>query len=129
MNKNYLIVLVALALAFAAGRYSVDIDKSTEIDETKKTRTDTTIVTVKEPNGKETTTTVIKEREVTKKELNQTESSTKAILNVSLLGSYDFNRHQPSYGLSVSKEFIGPVTLGIFGFTNGVVGISVGVNF
>lgn len=129
MNKNYIVALVALVLSFAAGRYSVDINKRTEIDETKKTRTDTTIVTIKEPSGKETTTTVIKERETTKKELNQVESSQKAILNIAILGAYDPTQNQPSYGLSISKQFIGPVTLGVFGLTNGVAGVSIGVNF
>jgi hypothetical protein len=33
------------------------------------------------------------------------------------------------YGISVHREFIGPITLGAFGLTNGTVGLSIGVNF
>lgn len=129
MNKKHLIFAGLLILSFAVGRYSVSVNRSTQIDETTKTKTDTTIVKVKEPNGKETTTTIIKERETTKKELNQVEISKKAILNVALLGAYNTNQNTTSYGISISKEFIGPITFGAYGLTDGIMGLSVGVNF
>lgn len=52
-------------------------------------------------------------------------------LNISALIANDFSRGLlvPTYGVSIQKEFIGPLTLGAFGLTNGVVGLSVGLNF
>lgn len=35
----------------------------------------------------------------------------------------------PIYGISVSKEVFGPFTVGAFGYTSGMVGLSVGINF
>ena len=35
----------------------------------------------------------------------------------------------PLYGISANKEFIGPITIGAFGLTNGTIGLSIGVNF
>lgn len=35
----------------------------------------------------------------------------------------------PVYGLSISKPILGPFTVGAFGFSSGVVGLSVGLTF
>jgi len=51
-------------------------------------------------------------------------------LNVSaLVGTDPMNSFKPLYGFSVSKQFIGPVTIGLWGLTNSTVGISLGLNF
>lgn len=141
-------ILVVLT-AFAAGRYSVNsptikttetlvqTDKTTE---DKNTHTKTTITEVKQPTGIDTTTTVIDQvanddtvsQDQQKLEVQQTVTPPKKdTLNISVLGANDFSRGLlvPTYGLSVTKSVFGPVTVGAFGLMNGVVGVSIGLNF
>lgn len=140
------IITVGLIAAFAFGRYSAqqtpaktevvttDVKENQNVDDKKKTTTTET----KKPDGTVTTVTTVDEDTTTK--TNETEDSiTKtqvtppkaSKLNVSVLGANDFSRGllAPAYGLSVSKEVLGPVTVGVFGMMNGVVGISVGLDF
>lgn len=93
----------------------------------------TIIRTVKQPNGVEETTTTIVDRTVSKEKSSRTESAPapRKNLNVSALVTNDFSdgEFKPVYGVSVSKEVLGPITIGAFGLTNGTIGLSVGVNF
>lgn len=51
-------------------------------------------------------------------------------LNVSgLVGVSIHDPGLPIYGISASKEVLGPITVGVFGLTNGLVGVSIGFNF
>lgn len=135
-----LIAVVALAAVFAAGRYSVKSTKTTEtvqIDEKKKEdiKTDTHTVIVKNPDG--TTTTTIDShtdthRTDTTKTIDQVvqETNKRKTLQVAVLTAYNFNSPAGlDYGLSVSKEVLGPITVGAWGMKSGVVGLSVGMNF
>jgi hypothetical protein len=143
LNEMKWIILGAIvlaALSYALGRYtgrSPTIQTQTKIDETEKTHThqQETITEVKKPDGTDTTVTTIT---TVKDETNKTDTdvTTKIIpqkpkLNVSLLAATSVHDPltAPTYGLSVSKEFLGPVTLGVFGLTNGMIGVSVGMNF
>jgi VCBS repeat-containing protein len=129
--------VVASAMIFFLGRYSVKFDTTkTTMQDSKdtKNRTITTVVTTKDPNGAtktvattDSTTTdkgVIKVDTVTK-------VASKSTTNISVLISNAAVKDHflPTYGLSVTKEMVGPFTIGAFGITNGTLGISVGVNF
>ncbi len=88
--------------------------------------------TVTTPNGTTDTTTVTDDH--TKK--LETDIKTAVVLkgpewNVSGLVGNDFSQGliKPIYGVSVSREILGPVTVGAFGLSNGVLGLSVGLNF
>lgn len=52
-------------------------------------------------------------------------------LNVSLMGSLDVTKGLQTldYGLAVTKEILGPITLGVYGMRSGVVGLSIGLDF
>lgn len=133
----------ALATAFAFGRYSAPVTPTvktheiTNTSESMKKDQDThkKISITKKPDG-----TVITDITVdtdtktdanknTDLKLDQTVTPPKrSTLNVSALGGYDF-RKGPVYGGSVSKEVLGPITIGGFGLTNGTVGVSIGLNF
>lgn len=145
MQKRTKVILVLLAAvgAFAGGRYSVpapDItvektitkDQERQVDTNKKKTT--TIVT--EPSGKKTET-IVEETNKTAKTDTRT-SATESVsetyksptINISVLAGVDtMNNFKPVYGISASKQFIGPITLGAFGLTNGTLGVSVGINF
>lgn len=148
-RTKYGIAVLTVIVAFAAGRYSVNQPKvktsvTTNQQETavedKNTHTKTTITEVKQPSGVDTVTTVIDQVQNDAVEshdsINQHTEQTvtppkKNTLNISLLGANDFKQGSlaPTYGLSVTKEVLGPITVGAFGLMNGTVGISVGLDF
>lgn len=137
------IIAVALVLiigGFAAGWYMKPENKTT--DDTKTEETDKTKViehkkttTTKDKDGNETTT-IIDDTTTTIDHSKDSEShkeiivSSRSKINVSALAAIDTKSTPiPLYGISVNKEFIGPITIGAFGLTNGIVGVSIGLNF
>lgn len=147
LKAKIVICFAILATAFAAGRYSVSgaIVKTTEqttTDTTKQvdkdTHKNTTTVTEEDGTGKKKTTTVVTEDTTTRSKTDEVIKDDKSsvttpvkrnTLNVSALASVDIKNFVPVYGLSITKEVLGPVTVGAFGLTSGVVGVSLGLNF
>lgn len=157
MNK-YIYVLIALVVAFAAGRYSVPInvktdttassketEKKSENTNTQK-HTKTTIVDTTNPDGSKSHT-VTKETELNnEKKTTETsantrsETSSKEVaragsrLNISALAGSKISSISTSgleldYGAMVSRDLIGPISVGAFGFKSGVAGVAVGITF
>ena len=148
-KTKYTIAGVAIAVAFATGRYTVQSPtiKTIETDQSKinlnqdkDTHTITTKTTIKTPDGtvktvEATDTTIaakVTEVATTNTTLEQTITPPKTnTLNVSALIGNDFSVGllKPIYGASVTKQILGPVTAGAYGMSNGLVGISIGLNF
>lgn len=146
LKTKVIVTVVVIAISFAFGRYSVnqtpavrtieDIKVDKNIDKDKVTHVVTTIT--KKVDGS-TVTTIDKKTETKTKEkdditqhLDQTVTPSKqSKINISILGANDFNKGLvgPTYGLSFNKEFIGPITVGAFGLRNGVIGLSIGLDF
>lgn len=131
--KNKVLLVIGILL-FASGFFAAKYKYSQATDKTKtedKDHTITKIIEHKHKDGSSDTVTVIDD----KKSHKETEIHTKPIdtskLNLSVLAANDFSQSivKPVYGLSISKELIGPITLGLFGFTDRRMGISIGVNF
>lgn len=136
---------MAIALAFAGGRYSVSKSISTESEinteeqRNRNSHTQTTTVTTKEPSGQVkivTTTDTVSSVEITKKEDTITKSvqapAKRSMINISLLAGTDVTHGLAviqTYGISISKEVFGPITAGLWGMTSGTAGISIGLNF
>lgn len=150
LKNKIIIASIALLTAFAFGRYSVSTaptvktEDQTKIQDQKAsdkdTHTQTTITTTKQPNGTVqtvekidvVTTTKSTEKKDTQEDFKQTITPLKqSKVNISILAANDFSKVQilPTYGLSVNKEILGPITVGAFGFTNGTIGLSLGLNF
>jgi hypothetical protein len=142
MKKMYTIVgMLILCGTFYAGRKSIQFNTSDKVETTKTTgvqtdHTETTIVKVKDSKGNETETTKIisdtksKTKEnTTVAETTKTVAPSKSKVNVSALVGYDTAKRDYLYGISVTKEVMGPITVGAFGLNNGVVGVSLGYNF
>jgi hypothetical protein len=149
LKTKAIISVVAIATAFASGRYSVNQPPAVKLVETSKTQVEqradkdihetTKTETVKEPDG-EVKTTVVETKDTVSKvdtekqvdmsvQLTQTPAK-RSTINISALVALDaLHGFTPCYGVSASKEFIGPITVGAFGLTNGTLGVSVGVNF
>lgn len=144
-NKKILILcyIVTLAVGYYIGQKSnshlvQDTKHDTTTDTSKNTHKETKEIEETAPDGTKKKTKIITEDTNTEKKKTdeivthkeETITQPKKTLHVNALAGLDTSRaFTPVYGASVSKEFIGPVTLGAFGLTNGTVGISVGVAF
>lgn len=127
-----LLALIVSLTSFAFGRYTAphpDVKSEVKTDINKDTHKTTVIV--KDTSGKETTTITedtVKRTTQTSESVVTTKSSK---INISALIGNDFSRRDivPLYGLSANKEFLGPITVGAFALTTGVIGVSIGLNF
>lgn len=134
--KTIISILIYLGAAFAAGRYfaptkTITVEKDV-VREVIKVEHQTTIIT-KTPDGK-TVTTIVKDTNTQTDEKSKTNSKEeigkKDSVHISLLVGTAVSfplAVSPIYGISISKNFIGPLSLGVFGMTNKTVGISIGV--
>lgn len=158
-KTKIILAVTAMLTAFAFGRFSAPekIKIQTKIAETEKkvdtvkTDTDrdkhkeTVTVVVAKPDGTTTTTTTAVEddkttRKTDSKDTDQTaltETQTKEItkggspttIAAVIAIPLSLNASTPAYGLSVYKGVLGPIGIGVGGFTNGTVNASVGLTF
>lgn len=148
LKTKIIIAAISLLASFSIGRYSArsadvklteEVKTNSQTNETKNTHTKTTITETKQPDGADTKVTVIdqvKDDVIAKKDdsvtgIQKTVTSKGSTLNISILGANDFSRGLlvPTYGISVTKEVLGPITVGAFGLMNGVIGVSIGLDF
>lgn len=143
------IAVIAVAVSFAAGRYSVP-EKKIEVSTDKKEETkqvevqkdkkkNTKVVEIINKDGsKEITTTIDEETSIDKKSTDaKKEDSSVSVevvsgsskVTISALGGLDTTTGIPLYGASVSKPILGPVTIGIWGLSNLSCGASIGLTF
>jgi hypothetical protein len=145
-KTQFVILLLVASAGFAFGSWSVksttDVKTTTQqsnATQDKNSHTRITVTDVRTKDGTETKT-VVADRvsndvsiDTTSMQTQQTHVTTgkTSTVNISLLGAEDFAQGfiKPTYGLSVSKEILGPVTVGAFGFMNGTVGVSIGLDF
>lgn len=127
------IVMVIVVSAVTKHYFPTIETKIVEVTkEVVKTDVQTVVKTIRTPDGREETVTTVvdhSQKEInTNKEAIVVKGST---INISALVAKDFSgsTDKPLYGASISKEFIGPVTIGAFGLSNGIIGLSVGINF
>lgn len=136
-KTNIYVAFICLALGLAIGRYTNRGTASvTDTVKDKQVSADTKKITVviTAPDGKKTTTeTTEVDTHVstdTKKSVEVTVKPVTPVINFSALAGVEMNnKYQPLYGISVSKEIIGPVTGGLWALSNGTLGVSIGVNF
>jgi hypothetical protein len=136
--KTYGLILGALILAFVAGKYtnkSTDIKTTTTDNKLVDTKTVETEVETKKKDG--TIQTVIttdtvqstKDKSTTDTATTVKSSTTKWSVNAMVAEDLTSILSGPKYGVSVTRQLIGPINVGAFGFTNGLVGVSLGVSF
>jgi hypothetical protein len=148
------LIIIVLSVSFALGRYTVPTKVVTETktvyveNQSEKTNVDKNkhkdTVTVEKINKDGTTTktthTVEDSKTDTKKDVElsvdsstqtRKEVSRESLTNVSLLVGTEIISitHSLNYGLSISKPILGPISIGAFGFTSGLVGFQIGLNF
>lgn len=138
MTRNhYIIIGILLLVAFGAGRWLspekvVTKTVTVEVEKTN-TKQDSVVIKVTKPDGTITETTTTKtETETVTNTNNKTESivqGKKSSLNLSALAG--INVINPSGGIifggHISKPILGPISIGIFGMSDGRAGLSVGI--
>jgi len=128
--KKILIITLAFISGFLICARVYTYDKTTN-KQSNNIVTDDTTTTVKTPDG--TTKIVRVVRTVDHTKIVEVKSKPSAVkqYNVSALAVVDSSKGLlvPLYGISVSKQIIGPLTAGVHGYTNGMVGVSLGFNF
>ncbi len=135
--------IAALTLSFAAGNYTARQTQSSTNSKTQSTvqqdvKQDTheVITTIKAPNGTVQTVETVDTTALTNTDSTTNTQSQLVVVpnpknNVSALAGFDLSKSGliPTYGISVNRQFLGPVTIGAFGLTSGTVGVSIGINF
>lgn len=137
MNYRLCILLCALSavLSISLTKYYFPNIQTKVVETTKeviKNDIQTVTRTVTLPNGAtDTTTTTTDHSQRIQQDTKQTLVAKSSTINVSALVANDFSRGliSPTYGVSISKEIVGPITVGLFGLTNSTVGLSLGINF
>lgn len=146
-KRNIIIAVVALALAYLAGRYTAPMSTKTDITQNEKSKTKEEESTEKRTIKKEivhpdgTKETVIIDEDIKKKkETEETKKETKIVKEETRAGSrttlsalagtkVKLGALEPVYGGMVTRDIIGPIHVGAFGLSSGVGGIAVGVSF
>ena len=142
LKNNVILIIVCIAIGAAVGYYikpdrvETKIQTVEVVKEVKDTKTNEVKVEVIKPDGTRTITTHTNtETKTTKDSTSKTEENRlvenkKSTLHVSLLSGVD-SISSPTliYGGSISKNVLGPISVGGFGFTNGLFGVSIGLNF
>lgn len=146
--KQYIIITILLLGAFSAGRWLspsiAKIDNKTVQVEAIKTVEDTHIITQTKKiehhkkDGSFTVETIINESlakdiTTTKKDTVKNETITKynqQTFSIDILAGLDIT-HPVNlvYGVHIANSLIGPIRLGAFGFTDGRLGVSLGLLF
>jgi len=156
-RTKIIILVVALIGSFALGRYTVPEkkieekktteDKTKDVTKEKKQKKHKKTHIVKEektaPDGSKTVVTIIDHDTKTdtssdsKTAIEGHKTTEDKVITVrgdskvtlSALGGIDILSGKPIYGASLTKPVLGPLTLGIFGLSNGSVGASIGFTF
>lgn len=159
MSQEARVALIAtVVVSFCVGYWATPIKVKTEIktvtitkevekkstDDKKERHKKTTTTEVTHPDGTKETTTVVtddtdsesKTNTVSKSETSSktdiTKESTRSSSSVTLsaLGGMSFsNLGVPIYGGSLTKPVLGPITIGVWGLSNGTGGVSLGLTF
>ena len=148
--KYYISGLLILLATFAAGRLTapekiktetktvtVEVEKKVQ-DTNQKKNTKTTEIVNKDGSKVITTTTTVDTDTKVKTNIDQTtksdtikseQKSSSSLIIEGLVSTNINNSTGLTYGAGVSNNLIGPVRIGGFGFTDGKVGVSLGIQF
>jgi len=153
--KKFILIAIALATAYAFGRFSapekvkvetkiVEVEKKVEKKEIEKQNNKkTTSVTEIRPDGTKTITTVTTDAGVTKtkdrsveesiKSTSENKETTNSSSKVTIAALAGVNPFRITEGVDlggmVSRPVLGPITIGVFGFKSGMCGVSAGLTF
>src|SRR5271166_2264531 len=147
LKYKILAVITIVVTSFAIGRFTtpvktvvqtkiVEVEKKVDNTDTKQNQTETI---TKKPDGTETTTIITNTdtKNTSVDTTSVTDTSTKTVtkesskVTISALAGAPISLHGiglPTYGIAISKEILGPIGVGVFGFTDGVGGVSISLS-
>lgn len=147
-RQKYILAGVLIIAAFASGRFLtpekvrietkiVEVEKKVKVKDKKK---DTTIIEITRPDGTKEKKTVITEDTKTKTDQERKTDAVQTVersrqagrTSVSILagGTLASGFTAPVvFGVHASRAVLGPVSVGVFGLSNGTLGGSLGVSF
>lgn len=141
-NKYYILIgVVLLAGGYYIGRATTPTKietKTITVEVEKKhedTKTNEVKVEVIKPDGTKTITTHTNiETKTDSTKTDNTKSQTvvqnkHSSTNINIFAGVDIFNPKLVYGAHISRDIFGPISIGIFGFTNGLAGASVGLSF
>lgn len=132
------VICILCIMVFALGYYVAErrcgkSDTSKVVVDSTTTKKETKVKVIKAPDGTETTETTVTDevKDVTsvKERVLESKASSSQIHIQALAGIDTTDNFTPVYGAAISKDLIGPVSVGVFGLTNGVYGVTLGVSF
>lgn len=139
--KCFISIVVGFAICYATMPKKIVTqvvqtdNKKTDVEQNKRKETTTTTKETKD-GTKETTTKTVEETNTERKTVDKTRTDSSSTTTygssgygASLLAGTDFSGATPLYGVSVNKNVLGPINLGAFAFKNGMVGLSLGLQF
>lgn len=147
MRKEIIVPIAVSCVTVLAylGGYNRGVSRAKTVTQVKEVvrvefvHRETTTETTTTPKGDTITRTVVVEDTKTDVKTDTSKTQTPAVpadvprkrlTNISALTALDVpSSLTPVYGISVTREVLGPITVGAFGLTNGTVGVSVGVTF
>lgn len=119
----------------------VEVEKKDTKKDVKK-HTDVVTVVIKTPDGTSTITThkitdtgavtEVKDNKASTDTVEKSKEVTKSsgTTNISVLAGVDITKPGGIlYGVSVNRSILGPISIGLWGISNGTCGASVGLNF
>lgn len=138
-NKEAIGGIIIIVIAFYSGRYTAPSKTETktveiEVEKIQEHQDKIVIEKVNKDGSKETITRVITDRNkdtIKGSEETKIVENKKSPLNVYAMGGIDITNPANGFivGAHVSKQLLGPVSIGVFGFSNKTVGVSVGMSF
>lgn len=135
LGATILAAAAVFATGYATGKThaaSSTVEDTTKFASDAKTvKKSTAVAVTKSPDGTVKTVTTTTE---TTGDTKTTSAESKTVpakkTFIQALAGVDLSRSfTPTYGIAVSREVLGPITLGAYGLTSGVVGVTVGVSF
>jgi len=130
IKQLLLVILSSMAIGASIAYTLTSSNVTTTETQVKERDRIVTIIVEAKDGSKKTTIVQDKKRVSAEKSVIKASVPKRNTINISALYSVDTtDRFRPAYGLSVSKEVLGPITIGIFGLTDGTIGVSIGGNF
>lgn len=147
------IFIVSLLVSFAGGRWlapikikteikTIEVEKKTsDLNQDKDKHLKTTVTEITKSDGTKIKTSVTTDDTSTHTDIIKTDDSerftdkTKEVTrsssrtNLYLFGGYDFTPKSPVYGGMVSRDVLGPISIGVWGLSDLTFGASVGISF
>jgi len=144
MNKKIIIAILAIGvLVYIPSKHETKIEKLDTIEkkieileQIKKTKTHKVSVMEIKPDGsKKITVTEDTKTDTEAQSISKDDTHVQKSISVktgatraSVLIGWDFNSTQMTYGASISKNILGPVSIGAWGLTNKTLGVSFGID-